>query len=260
MHIDEILDAIDAGEHPVIGADWAQGRTLFGGLSAAVVCRALGRGMDPERRLRCLEIGFARPFLADEPWRIDTETVADGRNLTMATARLMQHDKPRVLARADYVAALPSALALERFDPPPMATRQAARPMERERLPNFYAHFEGWLATPAMPFSGAAVDELGGYTRFARAPRGLSDAHLVCLVDAWPPTVTPRYDAPRPLSTVAWTLHLADPVDSVAADAALGYHARVHFARDGISSSSADIWAPDGRRLARSTQTSIVYG
>jgi hypothetical protein len=40
----------------------------------------------------------------------------------------------------------------------------------------------------------------------------------------------------------------------------LGYHSVAEFNEGGISSSSAYIWRPDGRLLAKSVQTNIIYG
>lgn len=260
MHIDQILDAADAGECTPIGADWGQGRTLFGGLSAAILCRWLQRDVPPERRLRSLEIAFARPFMAEQPYRVEIEPLTEGRNLTMCAARLWQQDKLCVQARADFIRSLDSAVVIDHFVLPAMAPPEASPPMKGGALPAFFSHFDARLGTAALPFSGASIDELGGYMRFAVAPRELSDAHLVCLVDTWPPTASTRYRGVKPLSTIGWTLHFADSVKSVAADGLLGYHSQVHFGIAGISSTSADIWAPDGRLLARSTQNNIVYG
>ena len=50
------------------------------------------------------------------------------------------------------------------------------------------------------------------------------------------------------------------PLDGVRGDDFLGYLARANFFRDGYGSTAADIWAPDGRLLAKSYQTFVIYG
>ena len=49
-------------------------------------------------------------------------------------------------------------------------------------------------------------------------------------------------------------------LDEIRGDDFLGYLARVNFFRDGYGSTAADIWAPDGRLLAKSYQTFVIYG
>ena len=96
--------------------------------------------------------------------------------------------------------------------------------------------------------------------RFASPPAVMLPAHLVCLIDVWPPVPATHYDRPVPLSTVNWGLHFADSLDGVRGDDFLGYLARTNFFADGYGSASADIWAPDGRLLAKSFQTVLIYG
>lgn len=63
-----------------------------------------------------------------------------------------------------------------------------------------------------------------------------------------------------PLSTINWGIHFAAPLDGVRGDDFLAYLARVNIFRDGYGSSAADISAPDGRLLAKSYQTFVIYG
>jgi hypothetical protein len=48
--------------------------------------------------------------------------------------------------------------------------------------------------------------------------------------------------------------------DELRADGFLGSLARVNFFSSGYGSSAADIWAPDGRLLAKSYRTFVIYG
>lgn len=260
MHIDEILDAIQLGHRPLLPESWAQGRTLFGGLSAAVCLQATRHAVDPARRLRNFEVGFARPFEALKPYEIHTETLGNGRTVTIEVARLVQDGKVRVTSRADYVAPLPTAVAIDPFSPPDFAPLPECQPLQGEQLPVFFQHFGNRVATAAMPFSATEVPELGGWMQFAQSPAALTDAHLVALIDSWPPTTAPYYDGFKPLSTISWTIHFAHDVSRLSPAAPIGYHSRANFSEHGISSSRANIWGEDGLLLASSAQTNIIYG
>ena len=69
-----------------------------------------------------------------------------------------------------------------------------------------------------------------------------------------------HYKRMVPLSTITWGIHFAEPLDGVCGDDYLGYLAHANFFKDGYGSSAADIWAPDGRLLAKSYQTFVMYG
>jgi acyl-CoA thioesterase len=116
------------------------------------------------------------------------------------------------------------------------------------------------VTTKGLPFQGSEVPELGGWMRFDVAPDTVTKSHLVCLIDSFPPAPMTYYDRVVPLSTVNWGIHFAEPLDGVSGEDFLGYLARVNFLKDGYGSSAADIWAPDGRLLAKSYQTFVIYG
>ena len=120
--------------------------------------------------------------------------------------------------------------------------------------------FDFHVTTDGLPFQGREVPELGGWMRFETAPDSITKSHLVCLIDVWPPVPVTYYDRMVPLSTINWGIHFAEPLDGVQGDAFLGYLGRVNFFSDGYGSTTAHIWAPDGRLLAKSYQTFVMYG
>ncbi len=260
MNIDEILNAIKQQESFLIPESWAQGRTTFGGLTAAILAQAMEADVDPARRLRNFEIGFVRPLESLLPFQIEIEQLASGRTVTIKTARIIQEGKVRATARADYVLPLESTVHIDTFTPPQVQPLSEALPFAGDDLPRFFNHFESYLSTSGVPFSGQAVPELGGWVRFRETPAKINNAHLICMIDAWPPTASPHYEGFRPLSTISWSIHFAHPATTLNADDFLGYHAKLNFGEEGISSSNAEIWRPDGKLLATSVQTNIIYG
>lgn len=260
MHIDDILAGIARGERPLIPESWGQGRTTFGGLTGAILCQALMTGMDSDRILRALDISFTRPFEALKAYDLEVEEFANGKTVCIRQVRLLQDGKIRAVAKADFVKMLASSVCVDTFVAPKLIGAEQAEHLTHVNPPLFFGQFDNRVATGAMPFSGASQPSLGGWTRFAHTPQQLTAAHLVCLIDSWPPTASPLYDSPKPLSTVSWNIHFNHPVNEVAPESFLGYLAHVNFSEGSISSSCADIWTPAGRLLARSVQTSLIYG
>jgi len=260
MQIDEILSAIGAGQDVQIPDSWAQGRTTFGGLTAAILCDATATDTDPARPLRNFEIAFTRPLEAHKAFEVEMETLANGKTVTIKSARIMQEGKERARARADYVLPLESSVTIDTFSPPQLQAKDTSIHLQGAHLPRFIQHFDNHVATKALPFSGQAVPEFGGWMKFKNAPPKMSNALLICLIDSWPPTAASYYQGFKPLSTLSWSIHFAAPIDEVSATQHLGYLSKVNFGEHGLSSSQAEIWGPDGQLLAKSMQTNIIYG
>jgi len=83
-------------------------------------------------------------------------------------------------------------------------------------------------------------------------------AHLITLIDAWPPAVLPLLSKPAPASSVTWSVSFMQPLPQLASDWWL-YRAEIAQAADGYGQTSAHIWDKDGVLVAISTQTVAVF-
>lgn len=260
-HFDEIKAKAAAHGEVAVPASWAQGRTVFGGLSAALLCDAVMQGVAASHRLRYVKVGFLRPLEAEKPFRIEKEEISAGRTVIARSARIVQDGAVRVAMQANFITQLESQVEIQTFRPPKLKpwNAEGAMRMRGPGFPAFTRHIDFHATTAGLPFKGHQVPELGGWMRFETAPETITEPHLVCLIDAWPPAPVPYFDRFVPLSSVSWGIHFAAPIEGVPSDVFLGYLARVNFFSDGYGSSSADIWAPDGRLLAKSYQTFVIY-
>lgn len=259
MLFDDLLRAARTAGHLAVPSSWAQGRTVYGGLSAALLCDAMSRGT--ERPLRYLKTGFLKPLEVEKPFEIHVTTVSHGRTLQVQSAEIVQDGIARVTAQAHFVAALHSSIEIETFVAPPLASADSPGvvPLRSSETPVFLRYFDNYIATAGLPFRGHAIPELGGWMRFRDPPPHFSATHLVCAIDAWPPAAAPHLEAPANMSTVSWGIHFAEPVDRLDPATFIGYLARVNFFRDGFGSSTADAWDASGRLLAKSYQTFVIY-
>ncbi len=260
MLMQEILTAISHGERPRVNANWGQGRTIYGGMSAAILCAAAHDGVDTDRLLKQLDITFVRPMLADCDYQLHIETIASGKTLTVQEVRLTQEGKVRVKASANFLKPLHSEVVIDDFVPPQLDSFEHGFKLAPDLLPAFVQHFDNYATTKAPPFSGIASNQLGGWMRYKHAPEVMSPALLVGLIDAWPPTASPNYSGFKPLSTIGWSMHFANPLGDTDPSQHLGYLATVNHGADGLSSSQANIWNQQGQLLATSYQTNIIYG
>lgn len=259
MLFDELLKQARAAGRLTVPASWAQGRTVYGGLSAALLCDAMSR--ETQRPLRYLKTGFLKPLEVEKPFQIRMEEVSGGRTLQVRTAEIIQEGTVRVTSQAHFVAPLESKIEIETFSAPRLENVGSPHtvPLRNDETPAFLRYFDNHVATAGLPFRGHAISELGGWMRFRDPPRQWSASHLVCAIDAWPPAPAPHLEKPANMSTISWGIHFAEPVDGLDPAAFIAYLARVNFFRDGFGSSTADVWDPSGRLLAKSYQTFVIY-
>ncbi len=116
-------------------------------------------------------------------------------------------------------------------------------------------------AIGGMPFSGNPSREMGGWVRLRDQTRieAADEAHLLALVDAWPPAVLPHLTAPAPGSSLTWTIEFVQPMSTLSTADWCLYRAQIEHARDGYGHVAAALWSPTGGLLAISRQTVAVF-
>lgn len=269
MHTPHDLDLRDAlalhaqgnGFTASISPDWAQGRTVFGGLIAGLAARAVEQRVSSERPFRSLLVNFVGP-VAPGTVQIEVEVLREGRALTQATARVLQNEQVCTL----LVAALGAARATQVKQTAP-APSPAPAPHELGRAPfvagmspTFTKHFDYRWSSEAYPFTGAERGFIEGYVRHA-GPADSDVAGLLCLIDAWPPTLLPLMRAPAPTSSVTWMVDVLAPeaIGKHAWDAFYRFEATTVAADQGYGSTEGRLWAPDGTLVAASRQLVVEF-
>jgi acyl-CoA thioesterase len=123
--------------------------------------------------------------------------------------------------------------------------------------PRFIRHFDlRWSAGP-YPYTGGERGFIDGWVRF-RESTGYSVAHLLALVDAWPPAVIGLFERPAPSSSLTWSIEFMD--EQTSPSPWWRYHASTDYAADGYAHTEARLWHDDGRLVAISRQTVAAFG
>jgi acyl-CoA thioesterase len=126
--------------------------------------------------------------------------------------------------------------------------------------PQFTRHFDYRFAFGALPYSGSATREIGGWCRFRAEPGPLGEEHVVALVDAWPSPAVSRLAARAPAASMTWALELLPVEDDLAGDGWWLYQAELEAAGDGYAHAAARLWSPGGRLAALSRQAVAIFG
>jgi len=227
-----------------------------GGYVAALLLRALMERV-PDRPPRSLTVHYpASPTVG--PATISTEIVRAGRSLVTASARLEQDGRPMAVALAAFSPAWtgPSwtddaVPAIVPFEIAPLLQRPNQLPFT-----NYWDHRQT-MGSP--PFTGGARAEIGGWTRLIE-PEPVDAVVVAAIVDAWPPTVFTRNDAPAGAPTIDLTIHFrtALPYPSMADDDPVLCRFTSRTAADGLFEEDGWLWSPDGVLLAQSRQLAIL--
>lgn len=243
-----------------ISEHWAQGRTAFGGLVAALLARALEREVPSDRPLRSALIDFVAPA-SPGAVNIEARVLRAGKSLVHAEARLFQNDQLVALFIGTYGAARSTQLTLQAARAPETLppTQYPRIPYAEGLSPRFTRYFE-YHMVGSMLFSGSSEGKLDGYVRHAE-PGPVDAAGLLGLIDSWPPAVLPALRKPAPVSSVTWMVDFIceAPAPGTLSHDYFRYQANTIASQGGYASSEARLWGPDGALLAASRQLVVEF-
>lgn len=249
----------DGGRMQVdIGDDWLQGRSVFGGLQAAVAVAAM-RGLVPaELPLRTLQMTFIAPVPAGTV-RARAQLLRSGKSAVHVEARL-EDAAGELLALAIGVFGVGRASRVAHAPELPPASAETLRELRflPGVTPAFMQHFAVRLKAGALPFSGQPVVS-NQFTLDLRDDGPCSEWHLLAIADFVPPVALSWLDAVAPGSSLTWMLELL--IDDAAQQPLAGWRvdAELVAAREGYTSQSTWIVTPDGRPAALSRQSMVVF-
>lgn len=261
MQFDELLAGLEQ-DSLVLPASWGQGRATFGGLVAALVTRRMQQVVAAGRLVRSLQVSFVGPVIVEQPVQIEVELLREGKAVSQVQGRLRQDGEVKLVMLASFGGDRDSQVVVVSDQAPEVTAPEALQslPYMPGLSPEFVQHIDMRWTFGGLPFSGRAEREMGGWMKFREQPETLSDAHLVALIDAWPPAVLPHLTQRVPASSLSWMLEFVYPRPTLAADDWLLYRASIDQAASGYGHTQAQIWSPDGQLVALSRQTVTVFG
>lgn len=244
-----------------IPKEWSQGRTVFGGLSAALLYTAAKQYISDDRLIRSMTTSFVGPLLCDTTFSIRVEIVREGKNVSQMQVRAIQDEKNCVLVQLCFAKARESKTGVENNEEHNMAVPNKAKffPKIPKVTPNFLRHFDLSINAGGLPFTGKKSSIYYGWMRFKQAPKAITEAHIICMIDAWPPTLLQQLRWPAPASTVSWNLEFIYPHRALSPDDWFAYKADTRQAADGYGHTEASIWDIHGEIIALSRQTVAVF-
>ena len=252
------LAPTEAGWAVTATDDWRQGRTLYGGISAALCLAAAQRTFPELPPLRSAQVSFIGPAVG--PVELRPALLRQGKSAAFVGCDLMSEGQIGTRAVFCFGGVRPSAYA--RAAQP--APRDIPRPEDCEPFfpadvgPAFRRHFDMRLARGGRPYSGAEPD-IWLWARHADPAAPAGAVALLALADAPPPAAMSEFTAMALISSMTW---MVDILDSTALSAP-GWkllRSTAETNAEGYSAQAMTIWDEDGRALVAGRQSVAVFG
>jgi hypothetical protein len=240
-----------------VGADWLQGRSVFGGLQVAVAVRAM-RTLVPELPLRTLQVLFAAP-VPGGPVEAQARVLRSGKSTTHVEARILDGAQTLALAVAVFGAARESVVSVTPQQP--VVTDERAIPFRYIPgvTPAFTQHFDSRWLRGSLPFTNTPAREI--VVEIAMRDSGAaSEGHVIAIADLIPPIALSHLKTPAPGSSMTWMLEFITDRYTQLPLAGWRVDAELVFAGAGYTTQSAMVWGPGGVPVALSRQSMVVFG
>lgn len=239
--------------------EWSQGRTLYGGMTAALAHEAVRRTHADLGPLRSAQFTFVGP--ASGHLRFTSTLLRRGRSSALIGADCVSDGGQAARASFVFGASRDSKVAHEFFTMPSVAAPDACASFRKEggTAPRgFWNNFETRLASGGRLFDpDVTKPEFAVWTRFLDTDGADPTTALLALADCLPPAAMVVFPQPAPISTMTWTVDVARVPHSLD-----GWHllwAESEQAANGYSLQNMAMWNEAGELIATGRQNVAIF-
>ena len=238
-------------------ANWLQGRTIFGGLSAALSLQAVrlvnGGQLPP---FKSAQVSFIGPVT--KALTFNTSVLREGRSVTSVAVDCLSGDELALRTTLLFAHPRASRIRHDSWECPSVGGPSEHRTLELDRrvAPACAYNFEMRPAGGSLPVSGAENPELLMWVRHVDARDVDPSVALIALADSLPPAAMTCFTTPAAISSVSWTLDLPQP-------AVVGEWFLINSfsqqTQEGYSVQDMEIWDESGLRVLWARQTVAIF-
>ncbi|CAA0121270.1 Uncharacterised protein [Halioglobus japonicus] len=245
-----------------IDSEWGQGRSAFGGLTAALLLAHIEHKTGlTDRDLRTINIHFCGAVILDHPCTFTHRVLSEGKSVIQIEGQLLQEGQVKTQVVACF--SMQRTSSIQVTHKPVFAAKSVSQSMRfpfiKGLVPDFLEYFDLRITEGSLPFSGSDQSKLAGWMRFADPVEPLNDSAMLALIDAWPPAVLPMLDNPAPASSITWNVEFIHPRAPLQRDDYLLYDCETVQADSGYAHTEAKIFHPNGQLLVLSRQLVGIY-
>lgn len=236
--------------------NWYQGRTIYGGLSAALalqsVLQTAAQNLPPLKSAQILFVGPASGSL-----RFAAQLLRQGKSVTSIAVDCFSGSE--IALRAAFMFASPRSSQIQHE----LFSRPAVNgPDSYPRLPNVSSapaalgNFDLRFAGGSLPVSGSERGEFVAWVRHRDAAGVEPAVALLALADALPPAAMACFSDFAPVSTMQWTVDLAQP--ATPSDWFL-LRSTSQQAGNGYSFQTMEVWDEHSQLVLCGNQTVAIF-
>ena len=238
---------------------WMQGRTTYGGLSAALSLEA-ARGLVDDLPIRSAQIAFVGPV--GGAIVIKPKLLRRGKNTAFVSADIVSETGISAQSIFAFGKARDSAVHFDDMPMPKVPRPDEITPFfeEGRPRPGFTQNFDMLLASGGRPLSGSTEKSIGLWMRHLDPQVPQNATAVLAIGDAPPPAVLSLLSEPARISSMTWMAEFM--TDDPKTDPKGWWFAEhtAQLSKDGYSSQSMRQWNSAGEPVLVGRQTIAVFG
>ena len=235
---------------------WMQGRTTYGGLSAALCLETAQRAFPDAPPLRSALISFIGP--AGGPVEVRAKLLREGKSVTFVEADVSGEKGIATRCAFAFGGARQSQWNRTFTPAPEMPAPEDCEVYLPEGMgPAFAPHFETRLASGARPVMGSSEHDHFIWVRH-KDEKADGIVALLALADMPPPALMPMFSEPAPISSMTWMVNVLCDAPKTR-DGWWLLESRAEHAGAGYSSQDMLVWNRDGEMVIAGRQSVAVF-
>jgi len=246
----------NGGYSAIITESWMQGRTTYGGLSAALCLKAIELEFQDLAPLRSAQINFIGP--TGGKISIKTKVLRQGRSVSYISAEIFGDKGLATHAVFCFGSHRKSHLNESFTKTPEVADVNESKAFFNNGLrPAFVDNYDVLLAQGGQPISGSTEYEHYIWARH-KDTQANDLVALIGVADMPPPAVLPMFKEFAPISSMTWMMNFLSE-DIQTKDGWWLLRTAAEHARDGYSSQDMQIWNTDGELVVSGHQNVAIF-
>lgn len=234
---------------------WMQGRTAFGGITAALALAAARKSLPDLPDLRSMQVAFLRPILQEVTFEVTL--IRAGRTASFVQVDCVSDDALGARITFVFGAARPSTVVHD-FAPVPATPNpdECESLIRRSGAPSFFVNFDAAIIEGDQLISGSDRPELIVWSKLKETAGVSTEIALICNADSMPPAAMTTFTERAPISTITWSLdiaHMPQTTDWV------WTRTTSKQAADGYSVQDMELRDRDGRLVASAQQMVALF-
>jgi acyl-CoA thioesterase len=232
---------------------WLQGRTAYGGLSAALALEAARHADDNLPPLRSAQISYVGPLFGDVSVR--ASVLRRGKNAAFISSDVINEKGVGLRACFVFMASLESAVDYDVTTKPDIPQPEECSGGHRPEG-NFFTNNFNWRNAWPKPELPAA--DVSRWVQLEDRTGLDPMVELIAIGDALPPAALPLMTVRGPISSMTWIVNILTPTPRTR-DGWWLLRSTSDYTREGCCSQDMRIWNSDGELVATGMQSIALF-